>query len=61
MFTVIILVFHSKACVYVLSVVSVSYKAIYVPIVMYGLGLFVVVLQEMHCLLNCFHIGMVRV
>ena len=26
------------------------YMAIYVPIVMYGLRLFVVVLQELHCL-----------
>ena len=28
--------------------------AIYVPIVMYGLRLFIVVLQELHCLPNCF-------
>ena len=27
--------------------------AIYVPIVMYGLRLFIVVLQELHCLLIC--------
>ena len=27
--------------------------AIYVPIVMYGLRLFIVVLQELHCLPNC--------
>ena len=33
-----------------LVVVSVSYMAIYVPIVMYGLRLFIVVLQELHCL-----------
>ena len=35
--------------------------AIYVPIVMYDLRLFIVVLQELHCLLNCLHIGMSRV
>ena len=31
--------------------------AIYVPIVMYGLRLFIVVLQELHCL----HVFMIRV
>ena len=31
---------------------------IYVPIVMYGLRLFIVVLQELHCLL---HVCMIRV
>ena len=30
--------------------------AIYVPIVMYGLRLFIVVLQELHCLPNCLHV-----
>ena len=30
--------------------------AIYVPIVMYGLRLFIVVLQELHCLSNCLHV-----
>ena len=29
---------------------------LYVPIVMYGLRLFIVVLQELHCLLNCLHV-----
>ena len=29
--------------------------AIYVPIVMYGLRLFTVVLQELHCLPNIYH------
>ena len=29
--------------------------AIYVPIVMYCLRLFIVVLQELHCLPNCLH------
>ena len=33
--------------------------AIYVPIVMYGLRLFIVVLQELHCLQNCFHACMI--
>ena len=31
-----------------------------VPIVMYGLRLFIVVLQELHCLLNCLHIYMIK-
>ena len=35
--------------------------AIYVPIVMYGLRLFIVVLQEPHCLLNYLHACMIRV
>ena len=35
--------------------------AIYVPIVMYGLRLFIVVLQELHCLSNCLHVFMIRV
>ena len=28
---------------------------IYVPVIMYGLRLFIVVLQELHCLSNCLH------
>ena len=40
-------------------VVSVSYMAIYVPIIMYGLRLFIVVLQELHCLPNCLHACMI--
>ena len=35
--------------------------AIYVPIVMYGLRLFIVVLQELHCLPNYLHVCMIRV
>ena len=35
--------------------------AIYVPIIMYGLRLFIVVLQELHCLPNCLHVFMIRV
>ena len=31
------------------------------PIVMYGLRLFIVVLQELHCLPNCVHVCMIRV
>ena len=42
-------------------VVSVSYMAIYVPIVMYGLRLFIVVLQELYCLPDCLHAHMIRV
>ena len=34
--------------------------AIYVPIVMYGLRLFIVVLQELHCLPNYLHVCMMR-
>ena len=33
----------------------------YVPIIMYGLRMFNVVLQELHCLLNCLHDCMMRV
>ena len=33
--------------------------AIYVPIVMYGLRLFIVVLQELHCLPNVFMIRVI--
>ena len=35
--------------------------AMYVPIVMYGLRLFIVVLQELHCILKCLHVCMIRV
>ena len=35
--------------------------AIYVPIVMYGLRLFIVVLQEQHCLPDCLHVCIIRV
>ena len=35
--------------------------AIYVPIVTYGLRLFIVVLQELYCLLSCLHVCMIRV
>ena len=31
-----------------------------VSIVMYGLRPFIIVLQELHCLLNCLHICMIR-
>ena len=34
---------------------------IYVSIVMYGLRLSIVVLQELHCLSNCLHVFMIRV
>ena len=42
-------------------VVSVSYMAIHVPIVMYGLRLFIVVLRELQCLPNCLHTFTVKV
>ena len=32
-----------------------------VSIVMYGLRLFIVVLQELHCLSSCLHVFMIRV
>ena len=35
--------------------------AIYVRIVMYGLRMFIVVVQELHCLPNCLHVCMIRV
>ena len=35
--------------------------AIYVPIVMYGLRLVIVVLQELHCLPYCLHTYMIKV
>ena len=42
---------YTKFCFDCMVVVSVS--AIYVPIVMFGLRLFIVVLQELHYLLKC--------
>ena len=38
-----------------------SYMAIYVPIVMSGLRLFIVVLQELQCLPNCLHVSIIIV
>ena len=35
--------------------------AMYAPIVMYCLRLFIVVLQELHCFPNCLHVFMIRV
>ena len=35
--------------------------AIYVAIAMYNQRLFIVVLQELHCLPNCLHVCMIRV
>ena len=35
--------------------------AIYVSIVTYGLRLFIVVLQELHCLSNCLRVFMITV
>ena len=34
---------------------------IYVPIIMYGLRLLIVVLQELHGLPNCLHVSMIKV
>ena len=36
------------------------HMAIYVPIVMYGLRLFIVVLGELQCLANCLHVSTIR-
>ena len=48
---------HWKVCVYQVSswlvIVWVIYMAIYVSIIMYCLRLFIVVLQELHCLQTC--------
>ena len=46
-------------CVYLDWLLCESYIAICVPIVMYGLGLFIVVLQELHCSPNCLHVGFI--
>ena len=63
MFTVIIVVCSLKSIhipSFILSMIGccVSYIAVYV---MYGLRLFIVVLQELHCLPNCLHVCMIRV
>ena len=65
MFTVIIVVCSLKSMC-VPSFIVIGYclselQAIYVPIIIYGLKLFVVVLQELHCLPNCLHVCMIRV
>ena len=44
--TALMLELHAHLCLY---------------IVMYGLRLFIVVLQELHCLPNCLHVCMIRV
>ena len=44
-----------------LAFVSVSYIYMYVPIVMYHLRLFIVVLQELQCLICCLHVDIIRV
>ena len=63
MFTVIIVVCSYKSMFKpsFILLVLVSYMAIYVPIVMYGLRLFIVVLQELQCLTNCLHVSIIRV
>ena len=38
---------------------SVSDMPMHVPIIMYGLRLFIVVLQELHCLPNCLHVDFI--
>ena len=53
MFTVIIVV-HSLKSMCIPSFVLIGY-CVHGHIVMYGLRLFIVVLQELHCLLNCLH------
>ena len=61
MFIVIVVCSLKSMCIPSLVVVSVSYMAIYVPVVMYGLRLFIVVLQELQSLLNCTHVSIIRV
>ena len=56
MFTINILVY---ACVSSMTFASVSYMP--VPIVMYGLRLFIVVLKELQCLQGCVHVDIIRV
>ena len=65
MFTVIIVV-RSLKSMCIPSFVLIGYCVhghthMYVPIVMYGLRLFIVVLHELHCLLNCLHVCMIRI
>ena len=51
------MVFSLKSmCIPCFVSIIVSYMVVHVPIVMYGLRLFIVVLQELHCLPNCLHI-----
>ena len=66
-FTVIIVVCSLKS-MYVPRFVLIGYCVselhgdiitLYVPIVMYGLRLFIVVLQELRCLPNCLHVCMI--
>ena len=65
MFTVIIVVCSLKRmCVPSFILIGCCVSELhghYVPIVMYGLRLFIVVLQELHCLSNCLHACMIRV
>ena len=41
--------------------VSQLHGHLYPYIIMYGLRLFIVVLQELHCIQNCLHVCMIRV
>ena len=52
--------FHRNCFVLIGCCVS-ELHAIYVAIVMYCRRLFIVVLQELHCLPNCLHVCMIRV
>ena len=65
MLTVIIAVCLLKSmCVSSFSVIGYCLNelhAICIPIIMYGLKLCTVVLQDLHCLPNCLHICMIRV
>ena len=62
MFTVIFVVGSLKS-MFIQSFVLIGccVRAIYVPIVIYGLRLFIIVLQELHCLPNYLHVCMIRV
>ena len=62
MFTVVIVVCSLKSmCIQSFILIGCCVRAIYVPIVTYCLRLFIVVLQELHCLPNCLHVCMIRV
>ena len=51
-----------EKCVYIYQVSSsLVVVPIYIPSIVYGLRLFIVVVQELHCLSNCLHVCMIRV
>ena len=57
LFTTVIIVVHSLKS---MCIPLIGY-CVHGHIVMYGLRLFIFVLQELHCLINCLHVFMIRV